>query len=294
MGRRVGDPGRTPGAPVEGLLKIVEPTYRLPIHVEVHGRGRPILLIHGFAGSAFSWRYWVQDLARDHSVILVDLKGHGCAPAPRDGRYSPADQADLVYRHLVHEDLSDVTLVGHSMGGAVALFVALRCLDQGDARVSRMVLVAGAAFPQPLPPFIRMARGPLGRMVARLLPKRRLVRMILRSIVHDPAGISESQVLGYSEPLRPRAHQIAILETAAQLVPEDPEAVTSRYSEIHLPTLLLWGDHDHVVPLWVGERLAEVLPHATLRVLENCGHLPPEEKSTESLQVFREFLTNNP
>ena len=272
----------------------MEPTYQLPIYVEVHGRGRPVVLIHGFAGSAFSWRYWAQDLARDHSVILVDLKGHGSAPAPRDGRYSPADQADLVYRHLVHESLSDVTLVGHSMGGAVALLVALRCLDQGEARVSRMALVAGAAFPQPLPPFIKMARGPLSRMVVRLVPKRRLVRRILRSIVHDPAGVSESQVLGYSEPLRRPEHQIAILETAAQLVPEDPEAVTSRYAEIHLPTLLLWGDHDRVVPLWVGERLAEVLPNATLRVLEDCGHLPPEEKPTESLTVFREFLEHNP
>ncbi len=274
--------------------KIMEPTYRIPIHVEVHGHGRPILLIHGFAGSAFSWRYWVPDLKRDHRVILVDLKGHGSAPAPRDGRYSPADQADLVYRHLVHEDLSDVTLVGHSMGGAVALLVALRCLDQGDARVSRMALVAGAAFPQPLPPFIKMARGPLSRMVVRLVPKRRVVRRILRSIVHDPAGVSESQVLGYAEPLRRRAHQLAILETAAQLVPEDSEAVTSRFPEIRLPTLLLWGDHDHVVPLWVGERLAEVLPDATLRVIEDCGHLPPEERPTESIALFREFLKNNP
>ncbi len=236
----------------------------------------------------------MQDLARDHRVILVDLKGHGSAPAPRDGRYSPADQADLVYRHLVHEDLSDVTLVGHSMGGAVALLVALRCLDQGNARLSRMALVAGAAFPQPLPPFIRMARGPLGRMVARLLPKRRLVRWILRAIVHDPEGVSESQVLGYSEPLRRRANQIAILHTAVQLMPEDPEAVTSRFPEICVPTLLLWGDHDRVVPLWIGERLAEVLPHATLRMLDDCGHLPPEEKPTESLEAFREFLKNNP
>lgn len=275
-------------------MKHVEATYQLPIHVETHGSGRPILLIHGFAGSAFSWRYWVRDLARDHRVVLVDLKGHGSAPAPRDGRYSPADQADLVYRHLVHEDLSDVTLVGHSMGGAVALLVALRCLDEGDARVSRMALVAGAAFPQPLPPFIKMARGPLGRMVLRFLPKRRLVRRVLRSIVHDQAGVSESQVLGYSEPLRRRAHQFAILETAAQLVPEDPEAITSRFPGIQLSTLLLWGEHDRVVPLWVGERLAEMLPHATLGVLEDCGHLPPEEKWTESLEMFREFLKNNP
>lgn len=272
----------------------MEPTYRLPIHVEVHGRGRPILLIHGFAGSAFSWRYWVPDLAQDHRVVLVDLKGHGSAPAPRDGQYSPEDQADLVYRHLVHEDLSDVTLVGHSMGGAIALLVALRCIDEGEGRVSRMALVAGAAFPQPLPPFIKMARGPVGRMIMRFLPKRRLVRKVLRSIVHDRAGISESQVLGYSEPLRSRAHQIAILETAAQLVPADPEAVTARFPEIRQPTLLLWGEHDHVVPLWVGERLAEVLPHATLHVLEECGHLPPEEKPSESLEAFRRFLQKDP
>ena len=271
----------------------MEQTYQLPLHVETRGEGPPVLLIHGFAGSAFTWRYWAQDLVRDHKVVLIDLKGHGVAPAPRDGRYSPTDHADLVFRKILNLDLTDVTLVGHSMGGAIALLVALRCMDQNEARIKRLALVAGAAYPQPLPPIITMARGRMSRMVARLSPKRWLVRRILRSIVHESSAVSESQVRGYADPLRRPEQQRAILETASQLVPEDPGVITSRFPEIDLPTLLLWGEHDHVVPPWVGERLAEALPNATLEVLQNCGHLPPEERWKESLEVFRGFLEND-
>ena len=269
----------------------MESAYQLPIHVETHGSsGRPILLLHGFAGSSFTWRYWAPRLAQSHMVVLVDLKGHGSAPAPGDGRYSPVDHADLVYRQILRQDLTGLTLVGHSMGGAIALLVALRLIDAGEERLDRLALVAGAGFPQPLPPFIRLARGLFGRLLMRSYPKRRMIRRILRSIVHDPDSVTESQVLGYADPLRQAACQLAILETAAQLVPDDPEVHTSRYPEIDLPTLLLWGDHDHVVPLWVGERFAKTLPNATLHVLEDCGHLPPEERWEKSLEVFRGFI----
>lgn len=268
--------------------------YRLPLHVEEHGSGEhPLVLLHGFAGSSFTWRYWTPELASSHRVILVDLKGHGSAPAPADGRYSPADQADLVHRLILHEDLTGVTLVGHSMGGAVALLVALRMLDAEDQRLERLALIAGAGLPQPLPTFIRVARGLFGRVFLRWYPKRRLVRRILRAIVHDPSMVSESQVHGYAEPLARPDHQRAVLETASQLVPEDPDAYTARFSEIEVPTLLLWGESDRAVPPWVGERLAELLPNATFEVLEDCGHLPPEERWAESLESFRRFLAEH-
>jgi len=264
--------------------------YALPLHVECHGNGgSSLVLLHGYGGSAFSWRYWIPSLAERHEVWAVDLKGHGSAPAPPDDRYSPHDHADLIYRFIIQKDLRDVTLLGHSMGGGIALLVAFRLLQQG--RLARLVLVSGAAYPQRLPPFVKLARkGRWARWFFALVPKQRLIRWVLRSIVHDPSAITGAQVEGYAEPLRRASHRLALIKTALGIVPPDIDALTARYPDLDIPTLLLWGRHDRVVPLSVGERLLEVLPRATLEVLEDCGHLPPEELPKDSLQIVESFL----
>jgi pimeloyl-ACP methyl ester carboxylesterase len=267
--------------------------YALPLHTECRGEGSSsVLLLHGYGGSAFSWRYWIPALAERHEVWAVDLKGHGSAPAPDDDRYSPHDHAELVYRFIIQKDLRELTLFGHSMGGGIALLVALRLLDQG--RLRRLVLVSGAAFPQRLPPFVSLARkGRLARWFFRLVPKRRLIRWVLRSIVHDPEAISGAQVEGYAEPLRSAPHRLALIKTALGIIPSDLDELTARFPEIDVPTLLLWGRHDRVVPLSVGERLMEALPRANLEILEDCGHLPAEELPEDSLKIVEGFLSGD-
>jgi len=201
-------------------------------------------------------------------VVLVDLKGFGAAPRPDDGRYSPSDQADLVGRLIAERDLKRLTLVGHSLGGGIALLVALRLMAAGDGRLHRLVLVAGAAYSQRLPPFVSLARHPkLSGLLWLLFGSRRIARRVLQSIVYDPSRV-----------------------TALQVVPDDLEQIVHRYPTLRVPALLLWGRGDPVVPLAVGQRLANDLPDATLVVLDACGHLPPEELPNESLAALEEFL----
>ncbi len=222
----------------------------------------------------------------------VDLKGHGSAPAPEDDRYTPHDHAELIHRFIIQKDLRELTLCGHSMGGGLALLVALRLLDEG--RLERLVIVAGAAYPQRLPPFVKLARmGRPARWFFASVPKRRLIGWILRSIVYDPSAISGAQVEGYAEPLRSAPHRLALIKTALGIIPSDVSELTARFAEIDVPTLLLWGRHDAVVPISVGERLLEVLPRARLEVLEECGHLSPEELPKESLQIVESFLSGD-
>lgn len=260
------------------------------LHVDRHGQsGSPVMLLHGFAASSFEWRFWIPELAEHHQVWAVDLKGHGSSPAPPDNRYSPHDHAELVHRLIVQEDLRGLTLVGHSMGGGIALFVALRLLEEG--RLERLILVSSAAYPQPLPGFITLARrSRLTRWLLAMIPKGPLVGLVLRAIVFDRAKITAAQVEGYAAPLRSRHHFLAIIHTALQIMPEDLAEHTARYREIDVPTLLLWGRHDRVVPLSVGEKLLSVLPRARLEVLEECGHLVPEELPEDSLRIVLEFL----
>ena len=264
--------------------------YALPLHVEQYGDGhRQIMLLHGFGANSYTWRSWIGALAKELRVWSVELKGHGSAPAPPDDLYSLHDHADLVHRLIVQQDLHELTLVGHSMGGAIALLVALRLFEEG--RLERLVLVSGAAYPQRLPPFIALAtRGRLSEWGFRFFPKRLLVRRVLRSIVFDPEAVTESQVAAYAEPFYSPAHRTALIRTAVRIVPPDLAKITKRIPEIDLPTLLLWGRHDWVVPLDVAERLLAALPNAQLEIMENCGHVPPEELPKESLEIVLKFL----
>ncbi len=247
------------------------------------------MLLHGFAASSFEWRFWIPGLAERHQVWAVDLKGHGSSPAPPDHGYSPHDHAELVHRLIVQEDLRDLTLVGHSMGGGIALFVALRLLEEG--RLERLVLVSSAAYPQPLPGFITLAqRTRLTRWLLSMIPKGPLVGLVLRAIAFDRAKVTGAQVEGYAAPLRSKPHRLAIIHTALQIMPEGWAEYAAGYREIDVPTLLLWGRHDRVVPLSVGEKLLSVLPRARLEVLEECGHLVPEELPEDSLEIVLEFL----
>lgn len=272
----------------------------LPLWVDE--RGRPpdgatetFLLLHGYGGSSFSWRHWAPYLAARGHVLLVDLKGFGAAPRPDDDAYSPRDLADLVCRLAEERDLARVTLVGHSLGGGVALLATLGLMDRGqEGRVHRLVLVAGAAYPQPLPPFVTLARHPrLTGALLRLAGPRPVVAQALRAIVYDKSDISEAQIRGYAAPMATPGSARALLRTALQIVPEDLDEVTARYSSIAVPTLLLWGRHDPAVPLWVGRRLHRAIPGSTLRILERCGHLPAEERPRESLAALRDFLDAN-
>jgi len=267
----------------------------LPVHVESLGRppggGDTFVLLHGYGASSFSWRNWVPSLAARGHVVLVDLKGFGRAPRPDDDRYGPADQAELVYRLIVERSLREVTLVGHSLGGGVALITALRLLDEDPKRLARMVIVAGAAYRQRTPPFVALARRPrLAGALLRLLGARFVAREVLRSCVYDATTVTREQVEGYAAPLRAPHTGRGLIRTALRIVPDDLDAISARYREIGVPTLLLWGRYDRVVPLGIGRRLARTLPNAALVVLDACGHIPAEERAEASIRILEDFL----
>ena len=277
----------TPGARADGDL---------PLHVETLGppAGSGVdtyLLIHGYGASTFTWRHWAPRLAERGHVVMVDMKGSGRAPKPDDGRYAPQHQAELMLRLIARRDLRRLTLVGHSLGGGVALLTALGLREEGPERLERLVVVAGAAYDQRLPPFVKLADHPrASSLLFRLLGPRRVVRLVLQSIVHDRATVDEEQVRGYAAPLESSHAVRALIDSARQIRPARLELLVARYPHLDIPTLLLWGRRDRVVPLWVGERLARDLPSARLHVFDACGHLPPEELPDESWSVLERFL----
>ena len=261
------------------------------LHVESCGAGRPLLLIHGFGATLYTWHRLVPALARRHRVIMVDLKGSGQAPKPSDGHYSVLDQAGHVAELIENENLTDLTVVGHSFGGGVAL-AALVGGALSPARVRSLVLIDSMAYRQRVPWFIAALRVPvLGPCLLRLSPPEVQVRLVLRAGYHQPRRITDDIVRAYAAPLRDAAARRALIDTARAIPPDNADALAARYGAIAVPTLMLWGRHDTIVPLAVGDRLHRAIPASRLAVIDDAGHLPHEEQPEPVLRELERFLT---
>ncbi len=261
------------------------------LHVNVCGNGPAILLIHGFGANTFTWSKIVSPLARQHKVITLDLKGFGRSKKPRDSRYTLRDQAAAVVDVIENLDLNCLTVIGHSMGGGVALLVAITLERQAQRRLSRLVLIDSIAYPQHLPHFITVLRLPVfGSLICRLLPARWLVHHVLNFAYYDRRKIERAFIENYAAPLRCANGRAALIATARAIIPSDIDELVEQYHKLDVPVLLMAGHQDRIVPLALVRRLAEVLPKASLRVLDRCGHVPQEEAPEQTLSILREYL----
>ena len=136
------------------------------------GQGPPVLLLHGFGGCAYTWRYLIPPLAAAHRVLTLELKGFGLSDKPRDGHYTVADQAKMVAAFIRSQNLHDLVIMGHSLGGGVALMTYLGLQEDDPGRIDKLVLIDSAGYRQKLPWFIRLAKIPGADALGALLPPR--------------------------------------------------------------------------------------------------------------------------
>ncbi|TVR53254.1 MAG: alpha/beta hydrolase [Gemmatimonadales bacterium] len=264
-----------------------------PLGVHRCGAGEPpVVLVHGFGASNHSWRHWIPALSRKHTVHAVELMGFGGAAAPPGGDYSPRAQAGHLVELLRRLPGPPPVLVGHSLGGCIILLAALRLADEGGAvPLAGLVVMSGPVFPQKLPPFLTLARTPgIGELLLAAPPPRWALRAGIRGIVERKETVTPEQVDGYRAPLLERARRRAILRAARQIQPEEADEIATRYPEITLPTLILWGAGDPVVPPAFAPRLEEAMPRARRVILPGVGHLPAEEAPQASLDAVLAFL----
>jgi len=268
----------------------------IPLHSECHGEsGPPIVLLHGFGANGFTWNRWAPKLTGTHRLVVVEMKGAGSSPKPRGEDYGPEEQARLLHRLILQKGLEGITLVGHSLGGGIALLTAFLLLAERPGLLKRLVLIAPASYRQTIPPFIRLAARPvLGALTLRLVPKDFLMHQALKMTYHDTKLITASQIQAYAGPLRTPSGRYALARMARQIIPDNMESYVNRYPQLEVPTLLIWGRQDRIVPLGLGERLVQDLPDARLEVLDECGHIPHEEKPEESFTLLQRFIQEGP
>ena len=257
------------------------------------GKGTPILFIHGFAANTYTWRHMVSDFSRDHRAIAVDLKGFGESDKPADGKYSIFDQADLISQFIKKKNLKNLTVVGHSLGGAIALATAIQLKkSHKKSPIKRLVLIDSLAYPQTLPFYMKALRTPgLSQIGVTVIPAEMQARTALKFAYLEDERISEQSVKEYARPLRSAAGRQALIETARQIISPGIVEAIDQFKNLDIPTKLIWCRHDRIVPLINGFRLENDLPDASMQIIEDCGHNPHEEKPAETIMAMRMFLS---
>jgi pimeloyl-ACP methyl ester carboxylesterase len=242
--------------------------------------------LHGLGANIFTWRFLKPQIPAGYEVFEIDLKGFGKAKKPADGQYSIFDQAELVFDLIATLALDEVSLVGHSMGGGVALATALKVMDSGR-RLERMVLIGSVAYrqdfalPAPVRAMIKAPHVPAETKASTFL-----------ALAHDkPGTIKPDAVKAYADNLRTQEGCDAFLAAADQLFDPALDGLAARYHEITAPVLLVWGEDDRLVPFAHGQRLKTDIAGSELLDIADCGHIPHEEKPSEAVSKIVNFLS---
>lgn len=262
--------------------------------------GSPIVLVHGFAANTYTWRQSLVALSQNHRVFALDVKGFGLTEKPRDGQYHINAYAEHLLAFLDALKLEKPILIGSSLGGAIILQVALQHPD----RVGGLVLVDAAPLDigrGSKPPNVGGEKSVLKAFsktkptpaLMRLLITRDLVARGLRNSFYNKALVTAEMIDAYYRPITidgaAEAFASMFVATPESKMPDLPPL-----AKLKIPTLVIWGRHDEVLPVAQAKIFSDSIPGARLVIFEDAGHLPHEEDPPRFSTLIEEFVRGIP
>lgn len=252
------------------------------LHYTQHGRGKPIVLIHGFAGSTYTWRELIPLLAPKYTVYAVDLLGFGLSDKPADGNYSLSGQGSLIVDFIETLGLHQPAIAGHSMGGVIAALAVV----QSPEKVGCLVLVDPGFYHGRPPGFLKYLIFPFDVAVAKLFYTKVVRTRSLLIAYYNQSLVTEELVDNYLKPAGTPGATAAI----ARMNKYSRERYDDLCGRIHAPTLLVWGRYDRIVPVGDAERVRGEVNGSLLALIDNAGHMVQEEKPQEVAAAIQQFL----
>lgn len=265
----------------------------LTVHVRDEGpRAAPVLvLLHGSNASLQTWEPWVTRLAGKYRVISYDQPGHGLTgPSPSDD-YSAAAFGDVIDRVTAKLGVSRFALAGNSMGGGIAAHYALAHPE----RLTGLILVdAGGApdtTPKSLPIGFKIAQTPGLRAIMEYITPRSVIAKSIHQTLSNQAIINDAMIDRYWELLRyPGNRRATGIRFGMKRVPLEKSA----FATLKVPTLVLWGEEDTLIPVAAGRWYEAAIPGSKLIVYPRIGHAPMEEAADQSAKDVDAFLSALP
>jgi pimeloyl-ACP methyl ester carboxylesterase len=242
-----------------------------------------LILLHGFASSLETWEPWSERLSGKFRVIRFDLPGFGLTGPDPSGDYTDARSVQLVLGLMDKLGLAKATLIGNSLGGKLAWMFAAAHPD----RVSKLVLISPDGFASP---GFEYGKKPDVPLMVRALPyvlPTPMLRMSLEPAYADPKHLTQATLTRYRDMMLAPGDRAAMIARMQQVMLADPIPILQK---IQIPTLLLWGEQDAMIPFSNAADYQRAMPHATLVRLPNLGHVPFEEAPDESLAPVLAFL----
>ncbi|WP_066146868.1 alpha/beta fold hydrolase [Lederbergia lenta] len=244
------------------------------------------ILLHGFLSSSFSFRKLIPLLSKDFRVISVDLPPFGRSGKSKKYRYTYENMAKTVLGLLDYLSIDQIYAAGHSMGGQIVMNMML----QRPNCIKKAILLCSSSYlPKAKTPIILSSYLPFFNRYVKYYLGKTGVLGNLENVVFDKALINDDMVNGYMEPF----HEDHIFSALTRMLRQrEGDLPKTSLQMITTHCLLIWGDQDRVVPLHIGERLANDLPHSELVVLNGAGHLVPEEMPMQVYSEIKSFIND--
>jgi pimeloyl-ACP methyl ester carboxylesterase len=257
------------------------------------GWGPVVVLIHGITGSSLTWEHVIEPLSEHYTVVAPDLLGHGESAKPR-GDYSLGAYASGIRDLLAAIGHDRATVVGHSLGGGVAMQMAY----QFPERVERLVLVSSGGLGREVHLLLRAAALPGSEVVLPLLASQGLIgqldslgALLGRFGLRAGADLDEMWrgFCSLSEP-GARAAFVHTLRTILDPGGQRVSAVDRLYLAAEMPSLIMWGERDPIIPFRHGVRATETMPGSRLVAFPDAGHFPHRDDPRRFVRELREFI----
>lgn len=249
----------------------------------IKGQHPTLVLVHGYLSSLFSFRDLIPFLEPHFSIISFDLPGFGKSQKSKLYEHSLDNYAETLLELLTALSIEKAIVIGHSMGGQIAL----RAARMAPQQIEKVVGLSAAGYMGPVKRSLRMAtKLPLFPLLLRLYFRRYNAKKTFLDVTYDAAIVTQDMMDGYINPLKEKA----FYHSLTRLIQDrEGDLSSEEVRDVEQPVLLMWGREDKIVPLTVGKRLNKDLPHSNLLVFPETGHLLPEEKPKEVSEQIIEF-----
>jgi pimeloyl-ACP methyl ester carboxylesterase len=243
------------------------------VHYYTAGQGEPLVVVHGGGADARSWLRNIEVLAEKYTVYAPDLPGFGQSQ-PLEGDYYIPEMAEFVESFADSLGLKYYYLMGHSVGGGVALHCALR----SPQKVKKLVLISSLCLGREIALWVRVATLPARFITSLIIETYKVARWLVGTLLIPV------------EMVMPRSPISLSLGRHISTVKEQTVVLANRLSELVMPTLVIWGKHDEVVPVRHAYTAAQVIPQCQLKVFEHCGHNVHRDEIGEFSRLLNGFL----